>query len=439
MNPRTLRTIALHVALAGCIAQAGCSTRVVEPTKPPGPAPPQQQADVPPDTWFAGPDPNDASAGWQTEPGPFGGRFIPAPASGWYDFAGVPHTMLSADSLQLLPKARIEHRTFFEIYGDRVWLRQEGDTVHMNSFVVIPSGGSDPDSPYSIDAQRQFLPPWLASSPVLMPDSANGSPVGFRLQVELKDVLGRVSRPSETTTYPVFDPASVLNDPIVNGYQVMSEAGRAYAVARAVDGDGIADRRIDHQPGEAVGIVARVDAGGGSPEDRVLRRKILTFYVDHPPRLLQGDAAFRPVTNHVFTSRTLRALSDLSLLATDDDPFDALATPDRAGGPAGSPILRRRIAILGKSTADPARDTCYVVPGEFLNAPVSLTIPDWIANGPITLLVRLCDCFSCDVGAGPGACPEFAGAELRPTFGTCIDTAIPCQLAVPGPTAVVVH
>jgi hypothetical protein len=272
----------------------------------------------------------------------------------------------------------------------------------------------------------------------LTPGDPNGSPIGFRLRVQLQDVLGRVSLPSESLTYPVFDPMSVFHNPVINGYQGMVEAGRAYAVARAVDGDGAVDRRIDHQPGEAVGIVDRVDAGGGSPEDIALRSKILTFYVNHPPRLLQQNPDFRPVAEQVFTRRTV----DFRLLATDDDPFDALAQPQsrsrvysHIGGPKGRPILRRRIAILGRFAGDTSRDTCYVAPGEYMGPLVALTIPDWIANGPITLLVRLCDCFACDVRPGPGACPEFAGHELRPTFGTCVDTAIPCRLEVPGPAA----
>ena len=65
----------------------------------------------------------------------------------------------------------------------------------------------------------------------------------------------------------------------------------------------------------------------------------------------------------------------------------------------------------------------------------SITIPDWIANGPITLVIRLCDCFECDVLPGPPVCPALGGTELRPTFGACVDTGIPCLLAVPGPAA----
>jgi hypothetical protein len=437
LKPLALATLVL-IATGLC----GCSRKVVEPTAPPGTPPGgQRSTNIPPDTWFAGPDPNDAAAGWLTDPGPFGGRYLPAPVDGWYVFPGIPHTMLSAESLQVFPKDRPERRTFFEVYGDRIWLRQEGDTVHMSSWAILPSGGSDPDSPYSVLVNVALLQLW-DPAPVLMPGDPNGSPIGFHLRVELQDVLGRVSQPSESLIYPRYDPTSALHNPVINGYYPLIEAGRAYAVARAVDGDGAVDRRVDRQLGGAVGIVARVDGGGGTPDDVALRSKILTFYVDHPPQLLQGNPTFRPVANQVFTTRTLYAGRDLDLIAADDDPFDATAYPQNhsriyshVGGPKGPPILRRRIAILGKWTGDPSRDTCYVVPGDLMSPMATFTIPDWIANGPITLLVRLCDCFACDVRPGPGACPSFAGSELRASFGRCVDTEIPCRLAVPEPVA----
>jgi hypothetical protein len=353
--------------------------------------------------------------------------------------------MLSPDSFLVFPKDRPEHRTFFEIYGDRVWLRQEGDTVHMNSWGIFPAGGSDPDSPYSIladTALHWYFPPL---PPVLKSGPPNGSAVGFRLRVEVKDVLGRIDRPSESMTYPRIDPTSQFYAPEINGSCALVEAGRAYASARAVDGDSAVDARIDNQPGGAAGIVDRVDAGGGSAEDRALRSKILTFYVDHPPRLVQENASFLPTAGQVFTSRSL----PLDLIAVDDDPFDGFAQLraiksnsrpySHVGGPKGSPILRRRIAILGKYAGDPSRDTCWVAPGDFMGPLVGLAIPDWIANGPITVLVRLCDCFDCDVLPGPRACPQFAGYEMHPLFGTCVDTSIPCQLAATRAAALMDH
>jgi hypothetical protein len=434
-----LKLLALATLALIATSLGSCSHKVVNPSEPPGTPPGTQQGtNVPPETWFAGPDPSDAAAGWLTDTGPFGGRYLPAPAdwNGYPGFPGIPNTMLSPESLTVLPKDRPERRTFIEIYGDRIWLRQEGDTIHINSWAILPSGGSDPDSPYSVLVNRSMMP--FMGGPVLTPDSANGSPIGFRLQVGLEDALGRVSRPSESTTYPRVDPLSPFHNPVINGYFPLVEAGRAYAVARAVDGDDAVDRRIDHQPGGAVGIVTRVDGGGGSPDDIALRSKILTFYVDHPPQLQQQNAGFRPIAGQVFTSRGMF----LNLMATDDDPFDALAQPrnyarsfSHVGGPKGPPILRRRIAILGKWTGDPSRDTCCVVPADVMGPTAGIAIPDWIANGLITLFVRLCDCFECDVQAGPGACPAFFGTELRPSFGRCVDTQIPCRLEVPGPVA----
>jgi hypothetical protein len=70
-----------------------------------------------------------------------------------------------------------------------------------------------------------------------------------------------------------------------------------------------------------------------------------------------------------------------------------------------------------------------------MSAMVGFTIPDWIANGPITLVIRLCDCFDCDVLPGPPVCPALGGTELRPTFGACVDTGIPCTLNVPAQAA----
>jgi len=440
MNPRMLRALTLIAAFAAAAVQAGCSKHVTDATSPATAPPAQQVANIPPDTWFAGPDPNDPAAQWQTDPGPFGGRYITWPnGTVWYDIPGVPNSMLSADSLKVLPSHRPEHRTFVEIYADRMWLRQEGDTVHINSHVIFPTGGSDPDSPYSVMVIPELLPFGLGPAPVLTPGPPNGSPIGFRFLLELRDVLGRVDQPSESSTYPFFDPRSQFQYPIINGGCGVTEAGRAYAVARAVDGDSAVDRRIDHQPGGAVGIVDRVEAGTGSAEDQALRSKILTFYVDHPARLLRESPGFFPPAHQVFASRTVNALN---LLASDDDPYDALSHVEQyshVGGPTDAPILRRRLAIVGGLASDPGRDTCFVVPGDFMSPAATFTIPDWIANGPITLVIRLCDCFECDVLPGPPACPALAGTELHPTFGACVDTGIPCTLAVPGPAAMVVH
>ena len=154
--------------------------------------------------------------------------------------------------------------------------------------------------------------------------------------------------------------------------------------------------------------------------------------------LVQENPAFYPVAGQVFTNRTV----GLDLIAIDDDPFNGVPQPhvrsrvySHVGGPKGEPILRRRIAILGKLATDPPRDTCWIAPGDYMTPMPVLTIPNWIANGPITMLVRLCDCFDCDVLPGPGNCSQFSGNEFHPDLGTCVDTAIPCQLNAPAVAA----
>jgi hypothetical protein len=179
----------------------------------------------PPDTWFAGSDPDDPYAGWQTATGRYGGKFMDLAFTGWGSaFPGVPQSLLGPDSLLLLPAQRPARKTFYEIYNDRLWIRQEGDTVHLNSFVVFPGGGSDSDSPYAVNVNTVLLPDAL-KLPVYTPGPANGSPVGFRVRVQEKDAAGWVSQPTETTTYPVWDPASFLHKPEINGYWALTSAG----------------------------------------------------------------------------------------------------------------------------------------------------------------------------------------------------------------------
>jgi hypothetical protein len=431
MSPRTRHGAVLSAALTAwtLIALPGCSRRAGDVLTPvPRGLAAQAPANIPPDSWFAGPDANDRVAGWQTATGPFGGQFMLI--ADWSVFKGVTHTMLDDDSLHVLPKDRPDRKTFFEAYNDRLWLRQEGDTVHLNSWVILPSGGSDPDSPYSVDVITASLPPGpLRGSVVLKPSGPNGSPVGFRLQVRIKDAAGQASHPSETTTYPVFNPASVFHHPVINGYWGLTVAGKAYAVVRAVDGDGIVDRRVDHQPGDAVGIADRVDAGGGSAEDIALRSKILTFYVNHPPRLIRGPL-LRPPVGVPISSRAVT----FNVPADDDDPLDPSNPYNIVGGRGTTPVLvRRKLAIIGTSKST-GQKLCYIpdVTGSQFAANLGIVIiPIDMAAGPISIVYRLCDCTQCDAAPAPTDCPAFAGTEPFASQGTCIDTIIEYDLTAP--------
>src|SRR5262249_49740118 len=162
-------------------------------------------------------------------------------------------------------------KSFFEAYNQRLWLRQEDDTVHLNSWVIIPAGGFDRDSPYAVPSNMRLLGDSLSQFPVLTPGPPNGSPPLVRLAVQVQDAGGGLSQPSETTPHPVVDPASPMENRQINGYWGVTTAGRAYAVVRSQDGDGTVDERLEHQPGGAVGVADRVDAHGGTAADQALR------------------------------------------------------------------------------------------------------------------------------------------------------------------------
>jgi hypothetical protein len=397
------------------------------------------QMNFAPDTWFAGPDLNDPLAGWQTFTDANNKRywFMDFASTGWAAFQGVPGTMLSDDSVNVLPALRPQRKTFFEIYNDRLWMHAENDTVHLNSWVIIPTGGFDRDSPYAVRVNRVLLPAPLVGTPVLTPDGPNGSPIGFRLRIPVKDAGGQVSQPSENTTYPEFDPASVKNQPIINGVQGMTTAGRAFAEVFAEDGNTTVDRRITQRPRGSVGIVERVEAGTADAEDIALRSKILTFYVNKAPRL-KRDGTFKPTVNQLL-NRTLSGTSRFQIPAEDEDQLDPTTGFNPVGGtPSYGPILRRKIAILGKYTGT-TRDTCYVIPEEWLDG-TSISpqapIPDWIATGNIIVRIRLCDCVSCDVTQGTATCPFGPDRGAAPGYGTCVETDIPARLAATEPAGI---
>src|SRR6185503_5371138 len=140
-----------------------------------------------PDTWFSGPD----TLAYPKEDAfnRFSERFVTMlGANGWRNMGPQPASLLSCDSLALLPAMRPERKTFFEIYQNRLYVHAENDTVRLNSYVLLHSGGSDLDSPY--DVRVADHDPDLAADTVacalLAPNPAvvhrtgpNGSPIGF--------------------------------------------------------------------------------------------------------------------------------------------------------------------------------------------------------------------------------------------------------------------
>jgi hypothetical protein len=239
-----------------------------------------------PATWWAGPDPDRWPVSSDGD-----GRAVDV--IDWNTFTTVPawppdgRSYFGPDSLRHIPSARrppgddFERRTFYEIHGDRIYARREGDTVHQNSWVVLINGGYDKDSPYvpRVHPADPALPPDFAANPGLYPVLQSlglvGSPIGFRTQLTMKLPDGTVFRASASGLYPVFDPLSVFRLPVIAGYVRAALPGKAYVVARAQDSDGLLDAAVT----DPIGIIELVDAGGGTPAERLARRKVITFLV----------------------------------------------------------------------------------------------------------------------------------------------------------------
>jgi hypothetical protein len=238
-----------------------------------------------PNMWWAGPDP-------AAFPPASDGDGHAVDVQSWTSFRTSPawppdgRAYFGPDSLAFLPRSRrpvadnFDRRTFYEIYGDRIYARSENDTVHLGAWVVFATGGYDPDSPYTVPLSptAPTLPPGFASRPDLYPvldaTGLQGSTSGFRLRVQTV-FNGGVTQPTETTAYPNFDVASVFYYPALAGYWRVDFAGKCYAVAVPVDGNGAVGRTQE----DLIQLADRVDAGGGTSADRILRRRVLTFFV----------------------------------------------------------------------------------------------------------------------------------------------------------------
>ena len=328
----------------------------------------------PPDSWFSGPDPSSPSL--LTKPN--GERFallvngVPPAISG---------SLLSPDSTLVMPSRRVDRRTFFEIWDDTVFVRQEGDTVHMGSWLLFHGGGFDRDSEYRVRVtpEGQQLP-GFPGGPVLTPGPANGSPSGFRHQVMMSlTPLGRPSITGVSNLYPVFDPNDVFHQPRIGGYSPAFQAGRAFAVFYAVDGDGAQDRRIEN-PRD---LVLRIENGTATPYEMTLGSKVLTYEVDRAPWFVTDSPVFRP--RHLESFSTVDwALNLIALIPIPSPPARRLeARGDRqrwcarfgcqgrtwmgttsSAVMAPLPMRAPRFACPGPCPQDPAssRSSCAIAP-----------------------------------------------------------------------------
>ncbi len=241
-------------------------------------------------SWFAGPDPD-------LFPPSSDGDGRAVNVLDWRTFATSPawppdgRPYFGPDSLAFLPSARrpvhddFDRRTFYELWQDRIYARFEGDTVHQGSWVVVPLGGYDRDSRYvpRIGDPGNTLPAGYVSRPdlypVLIAQGLRASPSGFRYQPRIKMANGQIVSGSQSVEFPVWDIASVFHFPAVACYASNPVAGKAYLSIAGEDADG----QVGGVRGDVVAIADRVDAGGGSPQDRLDRRSILTYHVREVP------------------------------------------------------------------------------------------------------------------------------------------------------------
>jgi hypothetical protein len=204
---------------------------------------------------------------------------------------------------------------------------------------------------------------------------------------------------AQTGLYPIFDPNDVFNKPVIGGYHPVLKVGRGFLTAQAEDADGDRDKRVQNCCGDGRALVLSIENGTALPEERALREQVLTFYSDKPPYFLTSNPVFRPRTSVVdtFTSN----LWDLRLPAADDDPWQQGTTAP--GGPSNVLTLRRTISVHGKDLQ--GNDLVFQDPVQYLNQPqINVLVPGFLAGGPCTLEVELCDCDKCEESPGTGRC-----------------------------------
>jgi hypothetical protein len=343
------------------------------------------QMNFAPDSWFSGPDVSDPAAGWSSYADGNGKRYYYKNVN-WQSFSGIPNTMLSSDSVNVLPAARPVRRTFFEFYADRIWAHQEGDTVSLNSWVLIPSGGYDPDSPYLVNVGvNPATPPGVVTRRSSEP---NGSPIGFVANittVKPDEAGGGGVRPTESTLYPIFDLVSVYNQEKMSYRGAMTTSGKAYAYVAAADADGAVDRRL-RKAGGAEKVADDVDSGSGDPEEVAVRSKVLVFYVNHAPSVDVGAIGFVPKPGS-----TIRGVNQtFTLFCSDIDPIDDTKTAT-IGGPQSppAPVLVKTVDLIQQHAGtDSVQNVCTEFEGQNPNFNPD---PSKFQNGPMIVRVKLSD------------------------------------------------
>jgi hypothetical protein len=396
------------------------------------------EMDFQPDTWFSGPDLS----------------FYP-PSQRKFRVSGpiqpgqFPGSLLSCDSLQVLPSARPQNRTFFELYKDTIYVRTENETVHMNALLIMHAGGLDIDSPYAVQVGGTIGMDTTACSTgpgaiVLRPAGLIGQPIGFRSQIATKlDPLRiTLSDPSPSTLFPVADISSNFHNPKIAAYINPRLSGKAYIVIRAQDAEGKLDRRISSSR-SAVKLADDVDNHVETrPELVALRSRIMTINVNYDPYLDFSNPLFFPKRPQdqggVVASSPERKLT-LQLFANDPDPLDLTGTVPEPGNPSATVVLRYRVTVTGKNAQ--GRDTTYST--QPISGTTATTIvidlpfdAPYITGTSLSLDIELCDCTNCETSPGQGKCVHYLIPVNVPVSapGAATSSAVPATSSGPGTT-----
>jgi hypothetical protein len=382
-----------------------------------------------PDSWWAGPDPDLFPPADPSDPysdGEYNSRSVmvthwPNESEPSLDTdPPLPQGTFGVDSMQYRPSMRMppgndftRPGTFYEFYKDRIYARTEGDTVHMNSWIILWNGGYDKDSRYTIRADSTdpaLLGPGGTYLTGLAIQSAGkvGSPVGFRSWIVSRLTPAGVKvAPAQSALYPVYLPKSVFRAARMGGYWRMFQAGKAYALARAEDADGGTDGSIV----DPATLVDDIESGGGTPTEQALRRKVIVFYVDKAPALVGTVPRNNQTINTVQWNVALEGM--------DLDPYDQSIAGWRAGGPTPNEIIRYRLSLYGKNLA--GRDTSwqylesnglpYIERGSsvaisFVPGGTGSMAGNPFATGKIRMSIEICDCIDCENTPGQGRCVQ---------------------------------
>jgi len=277
-----------------------------------------------PDTWWAGPDTNDA--GIRAD--------LQRDARGLYLVAGDPSSGTPPASLDkwlgdgrfcVLPADRKQMRTFLEKvrigFEYRFYIHVEGDTVARNcDALYLFAGGSDKDSPYSVPVSITTPP---SACTVGVPGPANGSPVGLEFRIIRELVTTQPQTPTFSEVYPNFDPLAPSFRPEIYFTEPFSPTGgftgTSFAQVRSVDGNNGRDHRIRN----AREYIKNYNAGELTPEEVVLRPLVMNWFSNFNPYFMPDVPGFAPRADTLLTDPAFIA----RLFMYDPDSTSGTAAP----------------------------------------------------------------------------------------------------------------